>query len=316
MAMSFQWPFLLWALLLIPLGVAGYAVLEWRRARVARRFATPAMLPNVIPSTGGRRYLLAALQLAALVVLIMSLARPQIASSVPRERTSVILVIDSSDSMNETDIAPSRLVAARRAAKLLLEQLPPGFPVGVVSFNRKARILNAPTIDRNAVRTALDSLGTDVGTAIGDGLTRALELRATAGGTTPRRPPPVLLLLSDGNNTTGEVAPLDAAQSARRRGVRIHTVSLGAISSSEEVDAGVGRRPPNEQMLRAIADATGGEYASAPSAAELAATYEDLGSSIGFVEDQLEVTAAFAGAALVLLAAAGVLSTRWFRRVP
>jgi Ca-activated chloride channel homolog len=315
MAMSFQWPFLLWVLLLIPLAVAGWAVLEWRRVRAARRFATPAMLPNVIPPTGGRRYLLAALQLAALVVLIVSLARPQIASSVPRERTSVVLVMDSSDSMNETDIAPSRLEAARRAAKLLLEQLPVGFPVGVVSFDRKAQILTAPTIDRDAVRTALDSLETAVGTAIGDGLTRALELQTTAGGPTERRPPPILLLLSDGNNTTGEVAPLDAAQSARKRGVRIHTVSLGAISS-EEVDAGPGRRPPNEQMLRAIADATGGEYASAPSAAELAATYESLGSSIGFVDDRLEVTAAFAGAALVLLAAAGILSTRWFSRVP
>jgi Ca-activated chloride channel homolog len=315
MAMSFQWPFLLWAFLLIPFAVAGYAALEWRRVRAARRFAMPAMLPNVIPSTGGRRYLLAALQLAALIVLIMSLARPQIASSVPRERTSVVLVMDSSDSMNETDIAPSRLEAARRAAKLLLQQLPPGFPVGVVSFDRKARILNAPTIDRNAVRTALDSLETDVGTAIGDGLTRALELRATAGETTGGRPPPVLLLLSDGNNTTGEVAPLVAAQSARKRGVRVHTVSLGAISS-EELDSGTGRRPPNEQMLRTIADTTGGEYASAPSAAELAATYEDLGSNIGFVEDRLEVTAAFAGAALVLLAAAGVLSARWFSRVP
>lgn len=314
--MSFHWPFLLWALLLIPLAVAGYAVVEWRRVRAARRFATAAMLPNVIPPTGGRRYLLAALQLAALFVLIVSLARPQIASSVPRERTSVVLVMDSSDSMNETDIAPSRLEAARRAAKLLLEQLPPGFPVGVVSFDRKARILNAPTIDRDAVRTALDSLETAVGTAIGDGVIRALELRTAAVGTTERRPPPVLLLLSDGNNTTGEVAPLDAAQRARRQGVRIHTVSLGAISSSEEVDAGAGRRPPNEQMLRAIADATGGEYASAPSAAELAATYENLGSSIGFVEDHLEVTAAFAGGALVLLAGAGILSTRWFSRVP
>jgi Ca-activated chloride channel family protein len=314
MAMSFRWPFLLWALLLIPVAVAAYAGLEWRRVRAARRFATPAMLPNVMPSIGGRRYLVAALQLAALVVLITSVARPQIASSVPRERTSVVLVMDSSDSMTETDIAPSRLEAARRAAKLLLDELPPGFPVGVVSFDRKARILNAPTIDRNAVRTALDSLETHVGTAIGDGLTRALEL--PTGESAGRRPAPVLLLLSDGNNTTGEVAPLDAAERARKRGVRIHTVSLGAMASSDELAHATGRRPPNEAMLRAIAEATGGEYASAPSAAELAATYEDLGSSIGFVDDHLEVTAAFAGAALVLLAAAGILSARWFSRVP
>jgi len=313
--MSFQWPFLLWALLLLPLAVAGYAALEWRRVRAARRFATPAMLPNVIPPTGGRRYLLAALQLAALVVLITGLARPQIASSVPRDRTSVVLVMDSSDSMNETDIAPSRLEAARRAAKLLLENLPTGFPVGIVSFDREARILNAPTIDRNAVRTALDSLETHVGTAIGDGLTRALELPTTAGQSTKQTPSPVLLLLSDGNNTTGEVAPLEAAERARKRGVRVHTVSLGSLSSSEEAEPAA-RRPPNEEMLRAIAEATGGTYASAPSAAELAATYEDLGSSIGFVEDHREVTAAFAGAALVLLAATGLLSARWFSRVP
>jgi Ca-activated chloride channel family protein len=311
--MSFQWPFLLWALLLVPLVAAAYALFEWRRARGARRFASPAMMPNVIPSIGGRRYVLAGLQLVALVVLITSVARPQIASSVPRERTSVVLVIDSSDSMNETDIDPSRLAAARRAAKLLLDELPPEFPVGVVGFDRRARVLNAPTTDRNAVRAALDSLETHIGTAIGDGITRALELSSGALDEGERRPAPVLLLLSDGNNTTGEVAPLEAADSARRRGVRVHTVGLGAVGPG---DSPAQRRPPNEAMLSAIAKATGGRYAAAPTAAELAATYENLGSDIGFVEGRLEVTAAFAGAAFVLLAAAGLLSVRWFNRVP
>jgi Ca-activated chloride channel homolog len=314
--MSFQWPFLLWALVLVPAAVVAYGAAEWRRARIARRFATPAMLPNVMPWAGGRRHVLAALQLAALIVLVTSLARPQIASSVPRQRTSVVLLMDSSDSMNESDIAPSRLEAARRAAKLLLDQLPPEFPVGIVSFDERARVLNAPTIDRAAVRTALDSLETRIGTSIGDGIVRGIDIPRDADSTSGRRPSVVLLLLSDGNNTTGEVAPLAAAGIARQRGVRIHTVSLGSPTAPKGAAGLSQRRPPNETMLRAIARTTGGTYASAPTAEELAATYENLASNIGFVEGHLEVTAAFAGAALVLLALAGIMSVRWFNRVP
>jgi Ca-activated chloride channel homolog len=303
-------------LLVLPALVA-YALFERRRRASVREFTTHAMMPNVVPAPPRwRRYVPVALYMAALVCLLVALARPQTALSVPRERATVVLVMDSSRSMLATDIAPTRLEVARQAAVAFLERLPRRYQVGVVSFAGAARVLNRPTTDRVAARRALDAMVPQWGTAMGDGLDRALESRPEARGQSDSaRVPMVILLLSDGNNTKG-LDPLEVAGRARRAEVRIYTVALGTGRPSRAAGAGRLVRPANERVMREIAETTGGRFFNAPSEDRLRTVYRNLGSSIGLVREQQEVTYAFVGAAIVLLVAGGASSLAWFNRFP
>ncbi len=315
--MSFQWPFLSWAVLLVLPALVAYALFERRRRASAREFTTAAMMPNVAPAPPRwRRYVPVALYISALACLLVALARPQTALSVPRERATVVLAMDSSRSMLATDIAPTRLRVAQRAAAAFLDRLPRRYQVGVVSFSGAARVLNRPTTDRVAARRALGAMVPQWGTAMGDGLDRALDSRPEPRAqTSPGRVPMVILLLSDGNNTKG-LDPLEVAARARRAKVRIYTVALGTGRPSRAAGATRLIRPANERVLRAIADTTGGRFFSAPTEDRLTTVYRNLGSSIGLVREQQEVTHAFVGAAIVLLVAGGASSLAWFNRFP
>jgi Ca-activated chloride channel homolog len=312
----FQWPWLLWGLFLIPAFVVAYLAWNHRRAGYATRFASPAMTPNVLPhAPGWRRHAPALLYLLGLATLMIGLSRPEAALGVPRERATIVLAIDSSRSMEADDVAPNRLEAARSAAQGLVDSLPDRFQIGVVTFADEGKALTRPTTDRVAVRRALASLTSlkrGSGTAIGEGIARALEIGAPASKDKARRAPMVMLLLSDGNNTTGE-EPLDVARRARNVDVRIHTIALGA---SDNPDPNQRPRAPDLDTLRQVADRTGGEFFTAPSGSDLRSVYEDLGSSISTVRRMQEVTVAFVGGALVLLAAGAALSMLWLNRAP
>jgi Ca-activated chloride channel family protein len=200
-----------------------------------------------------------------------------------------------------------------------------------------------PTTDRTAFKSALNSLQAEGGTAMGDAIERALAVNrvvvadasptataiptrgsATATPTGPAtsqdQPPTVILLLSDGANTTGRVEPLDAAREAKQVGIPIYTIALGTMDGTVDVPVyGRMRRiavPPDPATLRQIADATGGRFFSAPSEQDLQSVYQNIASRIGFVPEQHEITAAFAGAALVLIASGGALALWWFNRFP
>ena len=314
--MRFQWPWLLWGLLLIPVFVVAYLAWNRGRSRYATRFASPAMAPNVVPrAPGWRRHLPALLYLLGLATLLVGMSRPEAALGVPRDRATIVLAIDSSRSMEADDVAPNRLEAARRAAQGLVDSLPDRFQVGVVTFADEGKALTRPTTDRVAVRRALASLSSlkrKSGTAIGEGIARGLEIGTPAKKGKARKVPMVMLLLSDGNNTTGE-EPLDVAGRARRQEVPIHTIALGA---SENPDPNQRPRPPDLDTLRKVADRTGGDFFTAPSGSDLRGVYEDLGSSISTVRRMQEVTAAFVGGALVLLTAGAALSMLWLNRAP
>jgi Ca-activated chloride channel homolog len=130
-----QWPGLLWGLLLVPIGLAAYLLAQRRRSHHAVRFTNLDVLAGVVaPSPGWRRHLPPALCLLAVAALLASLARPQALTLVPRERATIMLVMDVSGSMNATDVRPIRLVAAERAATSFVKRLPRSFQVGVVSF--------------------------------------------------------------------------------------------------------------------------------------------------------------------------------------
>ena len=342
--MSTVWPSFLWALLLVPVAVAAYLLGQRRRTRYAVRFTNLDLLANVVTrSPGWRRHLPPALYLLALTGLLLSLARPQAVTLVPKEQATVMLVMDTSGSMNATDVAPSRMISAEQAALTFVNQLPAKFRVGLVSFAGTAQILVRPTTDRVAVQDALASLNADGPTAMGDAIERALEARrpptppgptttlrnqqfappsTTAPPDPSKEPPMVVLLLSDGANTQGRTQPLDAARHARALSVPIFTIALGTDTGMVDIpdeQTGQLRRipvPPDKFTLQRVADATGGRFFTAPSAKDLKAIYRDLGSKIGFVKQRQEITVIFAAAALLLLVAGAGLSLIWFSRFP
>ena len=212
--MTFASPGFLAALLLVPLAVVVYVRLERGRRRQSAAFATTGMLDSVAPvRPGWRRHAPMWLYGVAVAVLAVALARPQATVAVPVERASVVLAIDESGSMQSQDVKPSRLEAARSAARDFVEKVPRNLRVGTVMFNHRVRSAEAPTTDRAEVLASIDSLRSSGGTATGDALDSSLRLIAATNGDSRRRPPAAIVLLSDGKSTHGR-DPLPVARLA------------------------------------------------------------------------------------------------------
>lgn len=311
--MSFQWPAMLWAFLAVP--VAAIAYLGWQRRRLyyRRAWASDAMSPNAMQRPPGRwRHVPPVLYLLGLMSLLVALARPEAALAVQREEGIVVVVMDSSNSMLARDVEPNRLEAGRRAAVRLLAELPARYRVGVVAFAGRAQVLSRPTVDRAALERALNEIKTASGTAIGEGLAKALAMRPDE---PPREGPPLaVVLLSDGNNTTGARGPQEIARRARRLEIPIHAVTLGDPATPPGPQGQP--RPPSESTLEAIAEATEGRMFSATSSGGLAQIYADIGTTISTVREPQELTVMFVGAAAAFLLAGAGLSVIWFRRLP
>jgi Ca-activated chloride channel homolog len=306
---SFASPWLLLGLLLVPPLVLAYGATERRRRRAAASFAAPATAASVAPRRPGwRRHAPHALAGLALAGLIVALARPQVSVAVPVEQASIVLAMDHSGSMQATDVAPSRMAAARAAAETFLDRVPERVRVGGVAFDHRTAAVHEPTTDRAAVRDALRAaMKASGGTATGDALAASLAMLENQRGA----PPAAIVLLTDGESTSGR-DPLEVADEAGRAGVPVYTVALGTPEGTLED----GRRvPPDTEALRAIAERSGGEAFTAQDADGLSAVYERLGSQVATREEPREVTAAFAGGAIVLLLAGAGLSLRWFRRL-
>jgi Ca-activated chloride channel family protein len=305
--MSFQSPWLLLGLLVLPLLGAAYAVTERRRRRAAEAFASPGVSASVVPRRPGwRRHVPLALAGLATAALIGALARPQVSVAVPSEQASIVLAMDHSGSMMATDVAPSRLVAAREAGEAFLGKVPARVRVGGVVFNDVATAVSSPVTDREAVKQAINAAMTPSGgTATGDALATSLEMiKAT-------KAPGAIVLLSDGKATHGR-DPLPVADEAKRLGVPIYTVALGTAGGTLPNGDAV---PPDTATLSEIASRSGGQAFTADQAEELSAVYEKLGSEVAEKLQKREVTSAFAGGAALLLLLGGGLSLRWFRRL-
>ncbi|HEX8086183.1 MAG TPA: VWA domain-containing protein [Solirubrobacteraceae bacterium] len=314
--MSFERPLLLLGLLAIPLAAWGYV----RAFRGRPGFAPPALVPAVAPRRPGwRRHWPMAFYALGLAALVLAVAKPQRAVSVPVDRASVLLVTDRSGSMQASDVAPSRLVAARRAAAQFLDKVPDRVRVGVVAFNQGAEVSQLPTTDRELVRDAIDAVAPAGGTATGDALTTALRiLRPDAND--PRPPPAAIVLLSDGKSIKGR-DPVEPARDARRLKVPVYTVALGTDQGTIEVrerggNVRVERVPPDRETLQRIAEASGGRAFAVEDAERLEEVYERLGSQVATKREKREVTTAFAGGALLLVLAGGALSLTFFGRLP
>ena len=355
--MTFASPELLLALLLLPAAIAAYLLVQRRRNRYVVRFTNVDLLSNLAPRTPSwRRHVPPVLYVAAIAALVIALARPSMMVAVPREQATIVLTLDVSGSMQATDVDPSRLAAAQKAASDFVDQLPDAFRVGLVVFSSDARIAVAPTTDRAAIHQGLDSLVASGGTALGDALVVSLRAAGLSVSTdpavtptptptptpspsvTPSAPgsasaspsaspqasqPPIVatVLLSDGANSTGRTQPLDGAAQAAALGVPVYTIALGTADGVVTVPDQTGQLrelnvPPDPQTLAAIAEMTGGRFFEAPTAADLAQIYQSLGSKIGYTNEEREVTQLFAGAGLLLVLVGGGLAAHWFNRFP
>ena len=348
--MTFATPLALLALPLIPLTILALVMARRRRIRYAIRYPALDVLAGVVERERRGRWIPAALLVLALTALLLGAARPMARVPVPRDEATVMLVIDVSGSMNADDVDPTRMEAAQRAATRFLDRLPERFQVGLVTFSSEAETLVPPTTDREAVRTALATLNANGGTAMGDGLARALDVieaarqeavggpgptttvdpntqGATPTPTTPDPsteqravPPAVTLLLSDGANSAGG-DPFVQADRARQLRVPVYTIALGTANGVlRQPNAFGGTRiqpvPPDPDSLARIAETSNGRFFQAPTSENLTAVYDSLGSRIGFRLEEREVTVAFTAAGLLLLAAAGALRARRGARLP
>jgi Ca-activated chloride channel family protein len=348
--MTFATPLALLALPLIPLTVLALVLARKRRIRYAIRYPALDVLAGVVERERRGRWIPAALLVLALSALLLGAARPMARVPVPRDEATVMLVLDVSGSMNADDVEPTRMEAAQRAASRFLDRLPERFQVGLVVFSSEAETLVPPTTDREAVRAALDTLNANGGTAMGDGLARALDVielarqQALGGGPAPSTtidpnpgvtpapttpapgnaqppvPPAVTLLLSDGANSAGG-DPFVQAERARQLGVPVYTIALGTAGGVlRQPNAFGGTRiqpvPPDPDSLARIAETSNGRFFQAPTSENLTAVYDSLGSRIGFRLEEREVTVAFTAAGLLLLAAAGLLRARRGARLP
>jgi Ca-activated chloride channel family protein len=311
--MSFDWPLALVALAVLPVLVALYLDRDRRRVASQASFGNPDLLPNVIDRSPGRlRYLPPITLLVALVFLIVGVARPHATVKVPREEATIMLAIDVSRSMKANDVQPTRLDAARVAAKTFLDQVPEKFQVGVVTFATRAAVGVAPTADRDLVNASLDTLRPGEGTAIGDAV--ALSLRVgRPQGQGVHVPPRAIVLISDGAQDGGRIKPTDAAQQAKRQGVPVYTVLVGTPDGvvQENLPGGLRRIihvPPSPETLQQVASDSGGQFFRALDTTQLSKVYEDLGSRLGKRSENREITDVFAALAAGLLLVSGLTS--------
>jgi Ca-activated chloride channel family protein len=320
---TFATPLVLLALLALPLLVVWYVQQQRARRVAAATFAAPRLQPSVAPRRPGWRRHLPMLAFGlALAILILAAARPQRTVAVPVEHASIMLATDVSGSMLATDVAPNRLIAAKRAARAFLDRVPRSVNVGVLAFNNHATVLQSPTRSRTDARAAIDRMAVSGGTATGEAIAAAVTALRNVPGEGGKRPPAAIVLISDGSSTYGR-DPVAAASVARRLKIPIYTVALGTAQGTIRVPgtgtaAGTTKTehvPPDPASLAAIAHASGGETFTAASTEGLGAVYQRLGSQLGHRHAKRQVTAEFAAGGLILLLAGAGLSLGWFGRL-
>jgi Ca-activated chloride channel family protein len=325
--MTFASPGTLVALIAVPLAAAAYIAFQRRRVRFAERFARPAMLPNVIDrAPGWRRHAPVALLLLGLATLLVGFARPQATISVKRENATVVLTLDTSRSMGAIDIRPSRLAVAKAAALRFVNELPAKYRVGVVAFSTKAEVVAPATRDRKLVREALTQLQRGGGTALGDGISLALDVgravpKERAADGRAAVPPVSVLMFTDGIQEGGEVTAAEALSRARKLKVPVSAAVVGTPYGIVRIPRVGGftqiiRVPADATEVRVMTKLSGGHFYFGPRTADFTNVYKDLGSRIGTTHKKGEMAYAFAIGAIGLLLFGGALSVGWLRRAP
>jgi len=312
--------------LLVVLAVVGlYVVVQMRRQKRLLRFANMDLLESVAPKRSSRwRHLPAILLVVALTFLTVAMAGPTHDVRIPRNRAVVMLVIDVSQSMRATDVAPSRLVAAQEAAKQFADQLTPGINLGLIAYAGTATVLTSPSTNRAATKAAIDQLQLADRTATGEGIFTALQAIATVGavmGGGDEPPPARIVLMSDGKETVpsnpeNPKGAYTAARTAKDQGVPISTVSFGTPYGTVTINDQQQPVPVDSEMLKKIAELSGGNAYTASSLEQLKEVFTTLQQQIGYETTKGEASAGWLRIGALVLAFAALAALLLNRRLP
>lgn len=338
--MTFIWPTMLLFLLIIPIFAWLYTRQQQRRRRLAASYGPLGLVQTAAgQQLGWRRHLPPTLFLVGLIILLVALARPETVVSLPRLESTVILAFDVSGSMAADDLQPTRMEAAKEAAQAFVANQPATVQIGIVAFSDGGFTVQVPTNDPEDILATINRLTPQRGTSLGQGIFAALNTIAADAEalpqtgnaltpvpiptvTTPTPPPPgtytpaIIVLLTDGENNQ-DPDPLDAAQEAANRGVRIHTIGLGSAEGTTlEVEGFIVHTRLDEPLLQRIAEVTEGTYYNAANEEELRTIYENLDPEVVIKPETMEVTSIFAGVSLFVFLVGGALSLLWFGRLP
>jgi len=336
--MSFIWPALLWSLAVIPLFVLLYLRMQKRRSQYAIRYGSLGLVQQASGrGVGSRRHIPAILFLLGLTILFVALARPQMVLGLPKVEGIVILAFDVSGSMSAEDFEPTRLEAAKIVAKDFVARQPSTVQIGIVAFSESGFSVELPSNDQAAILASIDRLQPQRGTSLASGIIVSLNTIATITGqdpilgTDPQAEAPVepipapekvaensavIVLLTDGENNVNP-DPLEAAQLAADRGVRIHTIAVGSVEGTVlTVNGFTVHTKVDEATLQQIAGLTEGQYFNAQTEDDLRTIYESIEPHLVIEQDETEVTAVFAGLSILILLIGGMLSLLWFSHVP
>ncbi len=335
--MSFIWPAGLLSLSLVPLLIAAYVALQRRRQRIRAEYGDLGFVQNTSGHRiGAVRHVPPVLLLTGLSILMLASARPQANVVLPRTEGTVILAFDVSGSMAANDMQPSRMEAAKAAARAFVEKQPSTVQVGIVAFSDGGFSVQAPTNDKDQVLAAISRLSPQKGTSLANGILVSLQTIEKSNedsthfysaatpdpaGTAPSSPlgtydSSVIVMLTDGENNE-QPDPLAAAESVAKRAVRIYTVGIGSPEGATlHVNGFTVHTQLDEATLQKIAQITRGTYYNASTAQDLGAIYRNLDPQVIVKPEKMEITSLFAGASGIVLLAGGLLSLLWFSRVP
>ncbi len=288
-SISFADPYYFLLLLLIPLGI-------WWRWHTRKshsptmRLSTIRGLENLPPSWRIRlRPLLGLLRILGLTFLVIALARPQktqVMESIESEGVDIVMSIDVSGSMLAEDLKPNRIEAAKKVAQTFVRNRPTD-RIGLVIFAGESFTQCPITIDHQVVLEQIAEIRSGRlvdGTAIGMGLATGVDRLRYARGASR-----ILILLTDGVNNTGLIDPMTALEIAKAYGVRVYTIGVGSLGRAlypVQTEFGLQKQMHDvkidEDLLRQIAQETGGRYYRATTNQGLDRIYQEI--------DELEKT--------------------------
>ncbi|MCB0121271.1 MAG: VWA domain-containing protein [Caldilineaceae bacterium] len=335
--MIFTWPLMLLSLLVLPLFIWIYWRAQQRRQRLTTAYGTLGVVRETAGRRplGWRRHLPPLFFLLGLTTLLIALARPVMTIGVPRWEGTLILAFDVSGSMAADDLDPSRMEAAKAAAIEFVQRQPPSVRIGVVAFADSGFAIQLPTNDQAVILSSINRLAPERGTSLAYGIASSIDaiyvrpeptrIYSDLTPTPTPSPTPVepgsnrsaaIVLITDGENTVPP-EPLEAAQLAADRGVRVYPIGIGSPGGTTlEVEGFIVHTRLDEPTLQQIAAVTQGIYYNAKNDEDLRAIYDDLDPEFVIRTETLEVTAIFAGIGTLLLLIGGGFSLAWFSRLP
>jgi Ca-activated chloride channel family protein len=319
---------------LLAVGLVVAAALAWAAAAAARRRS--AALASAGVAAGGRARLAGVwFTIAGIAVLAIAAAGPSATVPVSHASGTVILAMDVSGSMAATDVPPSRLSAAKKAAQEFIDAQPASVEIGVVAFEQGGLEAAVPSADHATTLSAIGRLSAGGGTSLGSAILAALSaithrtVSVGPSGSAPDLgywPSATIVLFSDGGDSGGGTSSgtaagpstntSTAAAVAQKAGVHIDTVGIGtAAGTTVDVEGYHLFTGLDEANLKAISQATGGTYHPASDAAELNGIASSINLRLTVTNEPLPLAGAFIALALVLLAAGGVLTVARTGRV-